>query len=245
MMLALLSIELIKVKRNLGVFLLSIGMPVIFFLIFSSTGQFPDPKIQAEFTQSYMLTMTSFSMSGFALFTFPTMILEDKKNNWFIFIKHSPLPLATYYLSKLFRVFLCFVSAIIIVFLTGAVVRGVDMAATKWLFSALLLLLTSGMYLILGLLLSHIKSEQTLSVFANLLYFALAILGGSWMPITLFPKWLQDICRLTPSYHVNNLVVTYAKDGSLVGKSLFFVLIYAIIFLGMAMFCHKIKEKSA
>ena len=33
---ALIQVESIKLSRSLGVFLLSIGMPVIFFLIFSS-----------------------------------------------------------------------------------------------------------------------------------------------------------------------------------------------------------------
>lgn len=78
---ALVQVEALKLSRSLGVFLLSIGMPVIFFLIFSSTVQFDDAAMQKTFIQSYMLTMTGFSMSGFALFTFPMMLAEDRKNS--------------------------------------------------------------------------------------------------------------------------------------------------------------------
>lgn len=181
---ALLQVESIKLSRSLGVFLLSIGMPVVFFLIFSSTVQFDDVAMQKAFIQSYMLTMTGFSMSGFALFTFPTMLAEDRKNSWLTFIQHSPLPIWHYYLSKLVRVLLCFVSSNVIVFAVGGLVKGVEMTAQEWVISALLLLVTSIVFLAIGLLLVQIQSEQTMSVVANLLYFVLAIMGGSWMPVS-------------------------------------------------------------
>ncbi len=94
------------------------------FLIFSSTVRFDDAAMQKAFIQSYMLTMTGFSMSGFALFTFPMMLAEDRKNSWLTFIQHSPLPIWHYYLSKLVRVLLCFVSSIAVVFAVGGLVKG-------------------------------------------------------------------------------------------------------------------------
>lgn len=239
---ALLQIEWLKLSRSLGVFLLSIGMPVLFFLIFSSTVQLDDPNLQRQFVQSYMLTMTGFSMSGFALFTFPMMLAEDRNNNWLIFLQHSPLPMWKYYLSKIARVFLCFLSSIIIVFSVGGLVRGVELTLAEWLIAALLLLLTSIVFLALGLLLVQFKSEQTMSIVANILYFVLAILGGSWMPIQVFPEWVQKICYWMPSYHVNELVTTYAQKGEFIWKSLLIVVAYAIIFLGVTLFINKKTE---
>ena len=239
---SLLKIEWIKLKRSLGVFLLSVGIPVIFFLIFSSTVELGDPKLQKQFVQSYMLTMTAFSMSGFALFTFPMMLAEDRKNNWLGFIQHSPLPIWQYYVSKVFRVFLCFISSIVIVFAVGKYVRGVEMTIQEWVVSAILLLATSVVFLAIGLLLIQFQSEQTMSIVANLLYFVLAILGGSWMPITVFPEWIQTICRWMPSYHANHLVVTYAQEGNFLWKSLLIVGVYAIIFSGLALFINKKVE---
>lgn len=233
---ALLAIESIKLQRDLGTFLLSVGMPVIFFLIFSSIVQFNDPNMQKNFIQSYMLTMTNFSMSGFALFTFPMMLAEDRKNSWLVFLQHSPLSTWKYYVSKLYRVFLCFLMSIFIVFAVGGLIKKVKLSVWGWSVSAILLLLTSVVFLAIGLLLAQIQSEQTMSVVSNLLYFILAILGGSWMPVHTFPEWVQKICRLTPSYHVNQLIVTYAQNSEFLWKSLLIVLGYAIIFLVIALF---------
>lgn len=230
-MLALLTIELIRLKRMLGVFLLSVGMPVIFFLIFSSTIQMDTAEFQKQFVKSYMLTMTGFSMSGFGLFSFPFMLNEDKKNHWIIYLEHSPLAIWMYYLAKVFIVYICFIASIIIVFFVGANVKDVEMTISEWLVSGLLLAICSLVFLAMGLLIAQLKSEQTISVISNLAYFVLAIMGGSWMPISLFPDWLQTICKFTPTYHVNHLVTSYALDGTFHTKSLLIVLAYAIMFV--------------
>lgn len=240
---ALLKIEWIRLRRTLWVFLLSIGMPVLFFLIFSSTIQFDDPVAKKAFVQSYMLTMTSFSMSGFALFSFPMLFLEDRKENWLHFIQHAPIPISRYYLSKFFRIYLCFVCCVICVFFVGHVVRGVEMEAVRWLVSALLLLISGLVYLAIGFVLSLLSSENSISVLANLLYFGLAIMGGSWMPISFFPDWVQAICKLTPGYHVNELVTQYAQEGIFLWKSLLIILVYAIICIGITFGLNKRKEE--
>ncbi|MVX59573.1 ABC transporter permease [Streptococcus danieliae] len=239
---ALLTIESIRLKRSLGSFLLAIGIPLFFFTLFSSTVQMEQPEAQESFLISYMLTMTSFSMSSFALFSFPMMLVEDQKNHWLSFLRHSPLPLWKYHLSKILRVGLCFLASILIVFLNGAFLRNIQLTLATWLLSVLLLLLTATVYLALGLCLQHIQSEQTLSLVANVLFLLLAILGGSWMPISLFPDWLQGISKLTPSYHVNQLVVQYALKGEFLWKSLLVVLGYAIIFYSISSILSKQKK---
>ena len=59
---ALLKIEWIKTWRSWPVFIMGIGIPVGFFLLFSSIFSAPTPEAQKEFLLSYMLTMTGFSM---------------------------------------------------------------------------------------------------------------------------------------------------------------------------------------
>lgn len=67
---ALLKIEWIKTWRSWPVFIMGIGMPVGFFLLFSSIVSTPNPEAQKDFLLSYMLTMTGFSMSSFVISPF-------------------------------------------------------------------------------------------------------------------------------------------------------------------------------
>ena len=101
---ALLKIEWIKTWRSWPVFIMSIGMPVGFFLLYSGMEMSPDPESQKAFILSYMLTMTGFSMSSFGFFTFPYMLREDQTDHWLTYIEHSKISIQAYYLSKIFRV---------------------------------------------------------------------------------------------------------------------------------------------
>lgn len=70
-MIALLKIEWIKTWRFWMTFVLSIGMPVFFFLFFSGMELSSNPEEQKVLVTAYMLTMTAFSMSSFGFFSFP------------------------------------------------------------------------------------------------------------------------------------------------------------------------------
>ena len=239
---ALLKIEWIKTWRSWPVFIMGIGMPVGFFLLFSSIVSTPNTEAQKEFLLSYMLTMTGFSMSSFGLFTFPYMLQEDQTEHWLTYIEHSKISISAYYLSKIFRVLLNFMVAIIVTFCVGAFVRDVELPLSGWLGSGALLLLSSLVFLAFGLLIAQIKSQQIMSVVANITYLGLAIVGGSWMPISMFPKWVQSISEWTPVYHVNELVVNFAINGKFSWKSLLFIVAYTAVATGLALFIKSQRE---
>ncbi|MFK8243720.1 MULTISPECIES: ABC transporter permease [unclassified Facklamia] len=238
---ALLKMEFILTKRSLFTFIMGIGMPVLFFLLFSSMfdTSYGDTRI---LTRNYLITMTAFSMSSFALFSFPALLETDKKNNWLIQIQHSPISLSQYYTVKVIRVFVSFIISIIINFIVGFLIRNVTMSTSQWLVSALLLLVGSSAYLAIGLLLTLFNNTQTMSVFANILYFVLAIFGGSWMPYEVLPKWMQQVAHFTPSYHANQLVLGYLKNNKVNSLTLLIVLAYAIIVGGIALILSKKQE---
>ena len=132
--------------------------------------------------------------------------------------------------------------AIIVTFCVGAFVRDVELPLSGWLGSGALLLLSSLVFLAFGLLIAQIKSQQIMSVVANITYLGLAIVGGSWMPISMFPKWVQSISEWTPVYHVNELVVNFAKDGTFSWKSLLFILAYTAVSIVLALFIKSHRE---
>ena len=237
---ALLKIEWIKTWRSWPVFIMGIGIPVGFFLLFSSIFSAPTPEAQKEFLLSYMLTMTGFSMSSFGLFTFPYMLQEDRIEHWLTYIEHSKVSIAAYYLSKIFRVLLNFMVAIIVTFCVGAFFRDVEMPFFRWLGSGALLLLSSLLFLAFGLLIAQIKSQQIMSLVANIIYLVLPIVSGSWVPISMFPKWVQSISEWTPVY--NELVVNFAINGKFSWKSLLFILVYTAVSIVLALFIKSHRE---
>lgn len=79
-------------------------------------------------------------------------------------------------------------------------------------------------------------------IVANLLYFVLAIFGGSWMPYEVLPDWMQSVAHLTPSYYANQLVLAYVNEGQVQVQSLLIILLYTIILAGLALVLKKKQE---
>ncbi|KHD44119.1 ABC transporter permease [Streptococcus hongkongensis] len=239
---ALLKIEWIKLWREWPMLILAVGMPVGFFLFYSGMTMSPSPEVQKIFVRSYMLTMTAFSMSSFGFFSFPAMLFEDKKNHWLTYLEHANISMSQYYLSKIIRVYFNFTFSILATFLVAAFMRHVEMSFEKWFGTAILLLLTGIVFLAIGLLIAQIPSPQLMSIVGNVSFLLLAIIGGSWMPISTFPKWMQAISKVTPTYHVNQVVTHFADKGSILWNSLLIVISYAIIIVILAIWIKQKKE---
>jgi len=85
----LLNIEFIFIKRNLTNFIMGLGFPVIFFILFSGMQQFDDPETKVRVVKDMLISMTAFSSISFALFSLPISIKEDEKNNYLHILNNS------------------------------------------------------------------------------------------------------------------------------------------------------------
>lgn len=234
---SLLKIELILTKRQAAYFLLSVGMPTLFYLFFS--GLYGSQGSQ-EFMRNYLLSMTAFSMMSTAIFSFPASLQQDKLQNWQKILRHSPISMVNYYISKVFSLMVDYLISILVVFSVGHFIRQVQLPLGDWLLAALLLILGSTVFLALGLLLSLLPSMQLTSILGNICYMGLAVLGGLWMPINLFPSWMQSIGKSLPTYQLMQLIYHYLEKRSLDLLAVAYLLLLTVFLFGLTF---AIKKK--
>ena len=227
----LLKMEFIFTKRNLSNFIMGLGFPVIFFVLFSGMQQFDDPAVQTRVVKDMLISMTAFSSISFAFFSLPVSIREDENNNYLHLINNSPIKLSEYYIARFIRIIFTFIVSVIVVFIVGHFLRDVNMSAREWIMAGVLMVLGSTTFLGMGLLLSLIQSVEKLSLLANILYLGLAMLGGLWWPTYLFPEWLQNISKVTPTYNLLEFVNKYLKDGVFSFTSFGVLLAYSFGFI--------------
>ena len=120
--------------------------------------------------RDYLISMTAFSMMSIAMFSFPAVLHTDKINNWQKTLRHTPVNMVEYYLSKITSMMVDYLVSILVVFSVGHLVRGVDMSLGNWIGAALLLILGSIAFVALGLTLTLLPTSQLMSVVGNLLY---------------------------------------------------------------------------
>lgn len=234
---SLMKVELILTKRQVLYFLLSVGMPTAFYLIFS--GLMSADGAPKTYVRDYMLSMTAFSMMSTALFSLPVSLNTDKITNWQKVLRHSPVSVVEYYISKFLSLVIDYLVSIVVVFAVGHLVRHVDMSLLDWGISALLLIVGSMAFVAIGIALTLLPSMQLTSVISNILYFGLAILGGLWMPITLFPDWVQAISKWMPTYQVMQLLTSYLEKGSFNLTAFLYILVFTGLVLGFSLHIRK------
>ncbi|AIK78355.1 MULTISPECIES: ABC transporter permease [Streptococcus] len=235
---SLMKVELILMKRQAAYYLLSIGLPSVFYLIFS--GMMSGSATPTLVLQTYLFSMTVFSIMSSAFFSIPSTLQSDKTNNWQKMLQHSPVSMVEYYISKLFSALLTFLLSIVVVFSVGHFVRGVNLPAMDWLIIALIILFGSLVFIAMGVLVSLLPSAQLMSVVGNIAYMALAVLGGLWFPLTMFPKWLQPIGKLTPSYQLMQIVSSYLEHREFNAIAALIVLVYTV---GVSLVVLQLKKR--
>ena len=236
-MTSLMKVELILMKRQAAYYLLSIGLPSVFYLIFSGVMSSDTPT---SVLRLYLFSMTVFSIMSSAFFSIPSSLQSDKTNNWQKMIQHSPVSMVEYYISKLFSALLTFLLSIVVVFSVGHFVRGVSLPTMDWLIIALIILFGSLVFIAMGVLVSLLPSAQLMSVVGNIAYMALAVLGGLWFPLTMFPKWLQPIGKLTPSYQLMQIVSSYLEHREFNAIAALIVLVYTV---GVSLVVLQLKKR--
>ena len=235
---SLMKVELILMKRQAAYYLLSIGLPSVFYLIFS--GMMSGSATPTLVLQTYLFSMTVFSIMSSAFFSIPSTLQSDKTNNWQKMLQHSPVSMIEYYISKLFSALLTFLLSIVVVFSVGHFVRGVNLPAMDWLIIALIILFGSLVFIAMGVLVSLLPSAQLMSVVGNIAYMALSVLGGLWFPLTMFPKWLQSIGKLTPSYQLMQIVSSYLEHREFNAIAALIVLVYTV---GVSLVVLQLKKR--
>ncbi|HEX5791880.1 MAG TPA: ABC transporter permease [Rheinheimera sp.] len=191
--------DLLSIVRTPGFVLPALAFPLMFYLFF---GVF----FRAGGGADYLLvTYSCFGIMGPAMFNFAAGIASDRAHGWLTLKQLSPMPFSAYLMGKL-STSLLFSAVILLLLFSAAVSLGnVVLSGAQWLLLALTMLLGTLPFALLGLLLGLSLSDKAAPGVVNLIYLPMAFLSGLWLPLFLFPGWLQQLAWLWPSFHLSQL----------------------------------------
>ena len=95
-------------------------------------------------------------------------------------------------------------------FLGFTLVHGWLTVAEIIFMAIIMLFLLMGVGLIFS---SIVKSDTTIPLYINLFGFPQMLLSGTFFPIEVFPKWLQQICNILPLTQFNNAIRKISFEG--------------------------------
>lgn len=148
-----LGIEIKMLFRKKVYLALSILLPLVFYLLFTSIIDIPSTQ-QEIFYKEYMYSMVTFSLTSFCLMSFPVDLIEEHQIGWQKQLLNTRMSYPAYYMTKVFKTMIQFALSIVVIFIVAVTVRNISMSMNEWLISGLTLWICASLFLSIGILLS-------------------------------------------------------------------------------------------
>lgn len=202
-----LRLEVRRTLRDPGFVIGTVVMPVTMYLLFTNLGDGDD----SGWKTASMVGMAAYGAMGSALNT-GAGVAEDKSTGWLRQLRITPMTPRQVVIGRALTGAVTVLPAIVVVLAAGGLVNGVRLDLWKWAAIALLLWLGSIPFTLLGLGNGYRLTAQTTGVANMACNLVLAVVGGLWFPLTLFPEWLRSLSAYTPTNRFAQLGTAVA-DG--------------------------------
>jgi ABC-2 type transport system permease protein len=204
-MLAYLRMEVLRLLRTPAFLGYTVGFPAAFYLLFTTVFTGGDPTARAQGAAYLMVSMATYGCVVTALPGFGTRIAIERSKGWTRQLAVSPMRPAQYLTVKLVSASALMLPSIVAVLLLGRFVNHVDLPVGRWLALAGLLWLGSLPFVALGILIGYTFRDEVANGVSMVSLFGLSLLGGLWMPVVLFPRWLARVAEALPTYRAGQL----------------------------------------
>ncbi|WP_328560178.1 ABC transporter permease [Streptomyces coelicoflavus] len=188
-----LRLETRRTLRDPGFVIGGVAMPVLMYLLFTNLG-----GDAGEWKTGAMVGMAAYGAVGSALNT-GGGVAEDRAIGWLRQLRVTPMPPHQVVAGRALTASVTVLPAIAAVLGAGGLINGVRLDAWQWAALALLLWLGSVPFTLLGLGNGYRLTGQTTGVANMVANLGLAVLGGLWFPLALFPEWLRTVSSYTPT----------------------------------------------
>lgn len=223
--------EILKAYRAPEFLLPTMLMPSAFYSLFGiilSAG---------NSNATYLLaTYGVFAVMGPAIFGFGVGVANERDKGWLQLKQAVPAPPYSYLTAKIITTLLFASLALMPIYLIASFFAGVELPRETWISLFALHLISAIPFVLIGLSLGFSLNSGGAVAISNIVFLTLAVLGGLWIPVTMFPSMMQSIAKFTPSYHLAELALAIVSVGGEHDSlfNLLSVLIMSLAFLGMA-----------
>ncbi len=226
--------ELLKTLRQPAFVIPSLAFPVVFYALFAIV--LPGNWGGYQKATYLLATYGVFGVIGPALFGFGVGLAMEQQQGLLRLKRVSPMPISAYFFAKIVMS-LVFASIIYgLLSLVGIVFGDVAIGAFEWLRLGGVLLIGVLPFCALGLWIGSMVGGQAAVAIVNLVYLPMAVLSGLWMPLFVFPQFIQDLAVVWPAWHLAQMalgVVGQVKGVPMVMHALV-LLMMAALFLVLA-----------
>lgn len=221
-----LRLDVRRVLRNRRTLVFAVVMPVVFYFVFGVGQSGADDKAYVMISLAVYGAMVAATSVG-------ASVAVERASGWSRQLRLTPLSPLTYVTTKVLAAGAVALLPVAVEFLVGAA-SGARMSATAWIVGALVGWLGSLVFASFGLAVGYLLPSENAMQVVGAAMSILALLGGLFVPLFVFPDLMQHIAQFTPAYGVGVLArYPLSHEGSIVGAVLN-VAVWTVVFAGAA-----------
>lgn len=229
-MTAYLKLEVIRTIRNPMFLAITVAMPTVLYLVFSSGSQ--------AAAAASLVGMACYG-AMFAAMSVTGGVIEDRAGGWLRQLRTTPMAPGQVVGVKLASTLLVVLPALVVVDAVGAVRGGVDMSAAKWVEAVGLLWLGSLPFCLLALAIGYIATPKTAQLWSMTSVLGFSILGGLFVSTDHFPSALATFSRLLPTNRLTELGTAAFTGQPLSGTAFAVLAAWAVAFGAFAIAAYR------
>ncbi len=202
--------EILRYLRNPGFLLPTLLFPTVFYLMFGVLlGR------GGEQARYMLAAYSTFGVMAPGLFGFGVSLALERDGGLLTLKRALPMPPAAYLIGKMAMAMLVAATIASLLLAIALFVAHVPLSAAQA--SRLFALEVTGVvpFCALGLLLGTLIKGQGAPGLVNMIYLPMAFLSGLWFPLSMMPKFLQQLAPVWPSFHLNQLAMSAVGMPSL------------------------------
>lgn len=234
-------LEALRIFRNYYFIFWSLVMPILFYALYTKimTQEIGNPEL---WEKHFLMSMAAFSVMGSSIMTLGLRLVQERNQGWTVYLKTTPVSGSVYFFAKMMGQSVVHVFSVIVIFISGRLLNGVSMTVSEWLAAGSWIIVGATPFLALGGLIGTIKKSDTASGVSNLLYLALAIAGGMWMPVESLPAVLQPFIHGLPSYQYGAGAWSIVRGEGPALASILILITYSVLFMIISIRRRQMQE---
>jgi ABC-2 type transport system permease protein len=229
-----LRLEIRRLLRNRRTVIITMIFPIFFFLIFGLNKAYATQKIGHGNVAAFIMISLGLYGAVFAATSGGAMVSIERAQGWSRQLRLTPLSPVAYILLKVLTALVLGAGSVAGVFIAGALTNKAAMPIYLWVVSGLSVWVGSLLFAAFGLFMGYLLPTENVMQLMSLILTLLSFAGGLFIPLSQFPHLVQDICKWTPLYGLNQLVHTPMLGNGVNWTWVVNVLAWLIIFIAGA-----------
>ena len=207
MSIAYLGLESLRQLKNMRAMVFTLAVPLVMLVAFG--GAFGGNGQVDAVTHLPWIVVTTIQVAAYggmmAALSQAFQIVTERSIGWNRQLRITPLSGTGYLVSKLIAALALALFSILVIIAVSMALYHPDLPAGSWVLAGLAVWCGVIPFALLGILVGQLAKPDFAQPLFMAVFMGMAVLGGLWIPLQVFPAWVADVAKAVPSYWLNRI----------------------------------------